>query len=71
MIAKSDWHNVRIWIHSLANVQLVLYADEFKELLDVGVFRNMVIWNDAHKFYGLLRDEIVERLRLTLPEEDR
>lgn len=71
MMTKKDWQNVRIWIHSLRDMTIVLYADEIKELLDVGVFRNKVIWNHAHTFYGLLRDEIVERFRLTLPEEDR
>lgn len=71
MIRKNEWQNVRTWVHSLADVQIVLYADEIKELLDVGVFRNMILWNDAQRFYELLHEECVERLRLTLPEEDR
>jgi len=71
MIRKNEWQNVRTWVHSLADVQIVLYCKEIKRFVENEEMRSLVIWNDAVRFQKLLHEECVERLRFTLPEEDR
>lgn len=71
MSKQDKLQNIREWVKGLNNIGLVLYANEFGKLLDLDGFRDLILYCDAQDIRAIILEECVERLRMTLPEEDQ
>lgn len=71
MCKQDKLQNIREWVKGLNNTGLVLYANEFGKLMELDGFRDLILYCYAQDIRAILLEECVERLRMTLPEEDQ